>query len=93
VARVTRRRRLVAATLVASAGFVFACLAFACTEGVTPDCSGANAAACGPSLVASDVSEAGSIVLPEASAPLADAGDAGGDAARRDAARDGGDGG
>jgi hypothetical protein len=67
---------------------VVTCLALACTEGVTPDCLGANAAACEPSLDPSDVSEAGSVVLPEASTAVADAGDAGGDAAR-----DGGDGG
>lgn len=72
-----------------------ALVASACTDGVTPDCSGANAEKCGPSLSLDAAGEASSLVVPEASTPASDGGDAGDASARdgRDGRADGGDGG
>lgn len=75
-----------AALVLASSAVVLGVTA-ACTEGTTPDCSGANAAQCGPSVDGSAVGDV-SLLVPEAAPPSSsDAGDAGdgGDGADADA--------
>lgn len=86
-ARRTPRRGLVLlapSLLLACLACLFACLV-GCTEGATPDCSGANAAACAPSVSGDAATEASSIVIPDAGT-TSDAGDGG----VRDASADGG---
>lgn len=84
----TRARVVV---LACAASGVLLAFAEACTDGFTPDCSGANAASCGPGNLDAAVDAAdASTVIPEASAPVpSDAGDAG----PSDSDADAGDGG
>lgn len=86
-ARKAPRRGLVLLALASALALGIVVSLPACTEGATPDCSGANAAACLPSQSGDAATEGGSVVLPDASR-TADAGDAG----ARDAS-DAGDGG
>lgn len=84
-------RALVSAVVVSSALLVG--LAAGCVDGVTPDCTGANAAQCAPALDATADRADVSIVLPEASTPV-DAGDEDADASdASDEDADAGDGG
>ncbi len=69
----------VALISIASTGSAVALLALGqgCVDGVTPDCSGANAAQCGPSLDASSAPDVSAVVPEAAPPPAKDAGDGG----------------
>ncbi len=68
--------RLAALVLASSAAAVVLGVTAACTEGTTPDCSGANAAQCGSFVDGAPEADA-SLLVPEAAPPSSTAGDAG----------------